>query len=107
MHPYQFSSVIGNDSERGVSYQVYAPLRGSGILGIRERITEHDFQGIQDLFLTIDVDGLAVDVVEGPDVIQSAGMVHVVVGQQDGIDMGDVLAQHLGAEIRTGVHEYP
>ena len=107
MHPDQFSSVIGNDSERGVSYQVDAPLRGSGILGIRERISEHDLECIQDLFFAIDVDGLAVDVVEGPDVIQSAGMVHVVVGQEYGIDVGDVLAQHLGAEIRTGVHEYP
>ena len=74
---------------------------------LRERISEHDLECIQDLFFAIDVDGLAVDVVEGPNIIQSAGMVHVVVGQEYGIDVGDVLAQHLGAEIRTGVYEYP
>ena len=48
---------------------------------------------------------MAFQQVEGAYVIQSARMVLVAVGQQDGIQVAHILAQHLLTEIRSGIDQ--
>ena len=49
--------------------------------------------------------GLAVDVVEGAYIVEPSSVVHVIVGQEDGVKVTDICPEHLRTEIRTGIDQ--
>ena len=87
-------------------YVVDVELGSALVFDFHERIRVVPFQGVLHVFLAVDVDGMVLDQVERPHVVQASGVVLMVVGQEDGVYVADVLPQHLVAEIRASVHEY-
>ena len=98
---------VGMHRERGRRRvdQVHAPLRRAGILLLREGVAVLAAERRLHVGLAENVDGMGLRQVEGADVVQPARMVLMVVRQQDGIQMVHVVQQHLGAEIRPGIHQ--
>ena len=66
--------------------QVDLPVWRSGIFVFCKCIGVFHTQGIFYIFLTIYVGGLLVMVVECADIVESSGMVLMVVGKQNGIN---------------------
>ena len=106
VHPDKVSAFHWHDREWTVIDKMDAPFRGSGIFVFGKGVAEHYLECFQHLRLTVDVYRLAVDIVERADIIKSSSVVHVIVCQENGVDMTYILPEHLYAEIRPGVDEY-
>ena len=85
---------------------VHLDFRRAGIEHLRECVGIFPLERLEDIALAVDVHRLLLQQVEGAHVIQSSGVVLVIMGEQYGIQMAYVGAQHLVAEVRTRVHEY-
>ena len=96
---------VGMDEEGLAPDAVDVPFRSAGVLLLGESVTVFAPERLLDVFLAIDVDGFGFQQVEGARVVQASGVVLVVVGEQDGIQVPDPCAQHLIAEIGAGVHQ--
>jgi len=84
-------------------------FRNAPVLVLREGVVEilaHDIEGAGS---RIEVDAVdrrrVIDEIEGPHVVQPADMVLMFVRQQNGVDTADAGAQHLTAEIGSGVDD--
>ena len=82
------------------------PLRRPRILGLREGVGIILPECVLDIFLTVYVDWMSLDEVERAYVIQPACMILMVVCQQYGVQVPDILTEHLVAEVRAGVDQY-
>ena len=106
MDPFQFSAVAGGCYAEGAFVDpMDMPFRCAGIFLLGKSIGIFSLQGFQHRFFTINLDGVPVGIVECADVIQAARMVFVVVGEQNGVQMPDIVCQHLGAKIRPGIDQ--
>ena len=99
-------AVVEADLERFVRDVVDVPLWGTGIFVLCEGVGIFHPQRILDILFAVDVAGTAFSIVQSPYVVQTASVVLVVVGQQDGVEVADTCAEHLRPEIRTGIDEY-
>ena len=93
-----------SDAEGLLSDGVQDEVRNSGVAVVAEGVGVLPSEGILDYRLGVDGKCPVHEVVEGPHVIQSAGMVLVHVGEQHGIQLPDTAAQNLLPEVRAGVH---
>ena len=101
-----FLSCIGVDQERmGAVDGVQVPFRSTGVFVLREGVGVFAAERILHIRLAVDIDRVALAQVEGTDVVQSGRMVLVVVREQDGVQVIHPGAQHLVAEVRSGVHQ--
>ena len=106
MHPFQ-DAVISRwvHAERTFVDEVDAPFRRTGVFVLGEGVAVVVAQRIQHKRFAVDVHGLAVHVVEGTHVVDAAGVVLVVMSEQDGVQVADILCKHLGTEVGAGVHQ--
>ena len=100
-----FRIVVRLHDERFLSDDVHVPFRGSGILRKGEDIGIFPDQVAQDILFAVDFGRTPVDIVQRTHVVQSAGVVFVIVRQKNGIQMMHFLREHLHPEIRTCVHK--
>ena len=106
MDPDQFPGLpFGIDDERLLVNQMDMPFRRSGVFLFGKRVAVFAAEGIEHFPFAVDFHAAAVDVIERAHVVQSARMVFVVVGQQDGVQVAEPGPEHLAAEIRSGVDE--
>ena len=101
---YDFHSI---DTEGMLVYGVENEVRNSGIAVVSEGVGVFSFQGFLNSGFCIYGESLAREVVEGPDVIQPAGMVLVHMGEKHGIEFLYPASKHLLPEIRTGIDYEP
>ena len=85
--------------------QVHVPFRCAGVFVIGEGIGIIVPKRLEYPFLAIDFGGLAVDIIQRTDIVQAARMVFVVVRKENGIQVPHPVGEHLGTEIRSGVHQ--
>ena len=98
---------VGMDLERCYRIQyVHPPLRRAGILGLGKRIRILFLERIHHVLLAIDIDRMMLKKIKCTDVVQSAGMVLMIVCLQNGIKVSYIAANHLISEVRTGIHKY-
>ena len=57
-------------------------------------------------FFAIYLSRLLFYVIECPDVVQTSGVVFMVVGQEDGIHSGYAFAEHLLSEVGAGIYKH-
>ncbi len=74
---------------------------GDGIEHIRKDAAE----GVEGVGGSVDGDAGALEDVEGADVVEAEDVIGVGVGEEDGVDAADVVAEDLGAEVGGGVDE--
>ena len=92
------------DAERFLSDGVQDEVGNSGVAVVAEGVGVFPPEGILDHGLGVDGECPVHEVVEGPHVIQSAGVVLVHVSEQHGVKLPYAAAQYLLPEVRTGVH---
>ena len=98
--------VVRSHRERVVIYRMDMPFRDTGVFLFRKGICVLFPQGFFYVFFTVYLCRKFFQIVERPDIIQASGMVLMVVGQKDGIEMPYPCPQHLVSEIRPGIHKY-
>ena len=92
------------DAEGLFSDGVQDEVRNSGVAVVAEGVGVLPSEGILDDGLCVDGECPVHEVVEGPHVIQSAGVVLVHMGEQHGVQLPYAAAQDLLPEVRAGVH---
>lgn len=95
------------DAEGLFSDGMQDEVRNSWVAVVAEGVGVLPFERFLDDGLCVDGKCPVHEVVEGPHVIQSAGMVLVHVGEQHSIQLPDTAAQDLLPEVRAGVHHEP
>ena len=106
VHPDQLHILgVRIDQKRILVDHVQMPFRCSRIFREGEDVRIFLDKVIEDVPFAVDLGGALVDVVERPYVVEATGVVLVVVCQQDGIKMAEIVRKHLHPEIRPGVHE--
>ena len=60
-------------------------------------------QRFPDALFRVDVDGAAHGDVDAPHIVEAEQVVHMVVRKEDGVGPPEVVAQGLGAKLRSGV----
>ena len=91
---------------KGLAVDLVEHHRGhAGIFLVGEDIREFLVEGVDGDGIGEDVHGNALAEVEGPDVVHASDMVFVVVGKDDGVQLLDLMGQHLLAEIGAGVND--
>ena len=84
--------VVHSHLERLVLYIVYVPLRNSGIFVFGECVGIFLTQGVLHILFAVDVAGAPLGVIQGPHIVQSSGVVLMIVGEEYGIQMGDTFS---------------
>ena len=106
VHPDQLHVLrVRVDQKRILVDHVEMPFGRSGVFREGEDVGIFLDQLVEDVPLAIDLGGALVDVVERAHVIKASSVVLVVVGQQDGVKVAQVVGEHLHPEVRPGVHE--
>ena len=80
-------------------------FRYAGIGVVREGVVEIFSYDTLYAFLSIDVGGSVLKIVECPYVVETSDMVLVGVCEQNGVDSFYVFAEHLLAEVGTGIDD--
>lgn len=106
VHPDQLHVLcVRIDQKRILVNDMQMPLRGSGVFRESEDVGIFLDKIVEDVPLAIDLGGALVDVVERAHVIKASSVVLVVVCQQDGVKVAEIMGEHLHPEVRPGVHE--
>ena len=107
-HPHEFAlRSIGIHPEGLVRLNnVHVPLRRTGIARLAEGVGKHLLQTLQHIRLTEDVHRLVLEKVQRAGFVQSPHVIHVIVGEQDGVHVLHSGTQQLLPEVRSGVHHY-
>ena len=79
--------------------------RRTGIGMLLKGVVEVLADDVQHARHRIDVHGPLLPEIDGPDVVQTRQVVLVLVGDENGIHSGDILAQELLPQVRTGIDE--
>jgi hypothetical protein len=107
MYPYELTVFcVGIYQERFVIDNVQVPFRGARILREPEYVRIFTDQVFLYPVFAIYFRSPPVDVVERTDVVEPSGVVLVVVGQEDGVKMAEIVPKHLHPEIRPCVDQY-
>ena len=93
------------NAERVLVNQVNVPFWGTWIAVLSEGIRIFLTEGILYVFLTIYLCRGLFKVVEGADIIETSGVVFVIVCQENGVQMSYSCTKHLLTEIRTGINK--
>ena len=106
VHPDQLHVLrVRVDQKRILVDHVEMPFGRSGVFREGEDVGIFLDQLVEDVPLAVDFGGALVDVVERAHVIKASSVVLVVVCQQDGVQVAQVVGEHLHPEVRPGVHE--
>ena len=91
------------DFERLFCNRMQHDFWNAGIFVFCESVVEIFSDDVQDPFFRINVDGAFQYVVESPYVVQSARMVFMPVGKQNGVDPVGMRTQHLVTKVGAGI----
>ena len=106
VHPDQLHVLrVRVDQKRILVDHVEMPFGRSGVFREGEDVGIFLDQLVEDVPLAVDLGGALVDVVERAHVIKTSSVVLVVVCQQDGVKVAEIVGEHLHPEVRPGVHE--
>ena len=93
------------DVERQAGDQMDVHLRRPGIGFLLEYVIVFFLERFKHVGFAEDGERTLLQVIERAYVIEAAGMVFMVVGQENGVEMGNLFAQHLLPEIGTGIDQ--
>lgn len=96
-------NAVDGEGQAGNQVDVHFRRAGVGLFG--EDVVIFFLQGFQYVGFAEDGERAFLEIVERAHVVETAGVVFMVVGQEDGIEVADVFAEHLLPEIRPGIDQ--